>query len=179
MPLIYITGISGSGKSAVLQELKHRGHKAFGVDEDRIAKFYNNETGEPFLENTTPEDRTPEWRSKHTWKAKREVVEELAKANGDRPVFLCGVTANDADELWDLFDHVFALTLDEATLRHRIQTRTANDFGKNEHEFQTLLEWQRTAAEDYKKLGATLVDATQPLREVVDDIELRVTLKKE
>lgn len=174
MPLLYITGISGSGKSAVLQELKHRGYTAYGIDEDRIAKFYNNQTGEPFLESITPEDRTPEWRSKHTWKAKRQDIEKLAAEAKDKPVFLCGVTSNDADELWDLFHHVFALTLDETTLKHRIQTRTTNDFGKNQHEFQTLLEWQRTAAEDYKKLGATLVDATKPLKEVVDEIVKKV-----
>jgi uridine kinase len=39
MPLVYVTGISGSGKSAVLQELRQRAHKAVGVDEDGYARW--------------------------------------------------------------------------------------------------------------------------------------------
>ncbi len=94
----------------------------------------------------------------------------MAEEAKDKLVFLCGVTNNDADELWDLFDRVFALVLDEKALKYRISNRTSNDFGKNPHEFADLLRWQQTASEDYKKLGATLIDATRPLSEVVDEI---------
>ncbi len=170
MPLVYITGISGSGKSSVCAELKRRGYVAYDTDKDSIAFFYHNDTNEPVVERVASEDRTPEWRATHTWKAKREDVERLAEEAKGKLIFLCGVTNNDADELWDLFDHVFALTLDEEGLRHRISSRTGNDFGKNPHEFADLLRWQQTASEDYKKLGATLIDATRPLNEVVDGI---------
>jgi thymidylate kinase len=170
MPLIYITGISGSGKSSVCKELKRRGYEAYDTDKDGIAFFYYNNTGEPVLEKIPPEDRTPEWRAKHTWKAKRQDVEKLVEEAKDKLVFLCGVTNNDADELWDLFEHVFALTLDKAELKHRITSRTSNDFGKNSHEFADLLRWQKTASEDYKKLGASLIDATKPVDKVVDAI---------
>ncbi len=170
MPLIYITGISGSGKSSVCKELKRRGYRAYDTDHDGIAFFYHNGTDKPLLEKIAPEDRTPEWRAKYTWKAKREDVEKLAAEAKDELVFLCGVTNNDADELWDLFGQVFALTLDEEGLRHRIVNRTGNDFGKNPHEFADLLRWQQTASEDYKKLGAILIDATSPPEEVADEI---------
>jgi broad-specificity NMP kinase len=165
---IYVTGISGSGKSAVCTELERRGYRAFQSDD--LARFYNNHTGEPLTEYLSAEHRTDEWRAQHTWKLQRDVVEALRKESGGELTFLCGTAANDADELWDLFDRVFALTLDEATLRHRITTRTHNDYGKNPGEFASLLEWQKTAADDYTKLGATLVDATQPLKNVVDTI---------
>lgn len=170
MPLIYITGISGAGKSSVCAELKHRSYTAYDTDHDGIAFFYHNDTGEPITGSVTPEDRTPEWRKKHTWKAKREDVEKLVEEAQDKLVFLCGVTNNDADELWDLFAHVFALTLDEEALRHRIMNRPGGGFGKNPHEFSEVLRWQQTANEDYKKLGAILIDATKPVKEVVDEI---------
>lgn len=83
---------------------------------------------------------------------------------------MCGVTSNDADELWDLFSQIFALHVDEASLRHRIANRSGGGFGKNPHEFAGLLEWQKTAEDDYTKLGATLIDATQPIANVVDQI---------
>jgi dephospho-CoA kinase len=163
MPLIYITGISGSGKSSVCKKLKKRGYTAFDTDKDGVAYFYHNETDQPVTERISHEERTPEWRSQHTWKALRETVEKLADQSQDEPVFLCGVTNNDADELWDLFSQVFALTMDEVTLKQRIRERTNNDFGKNPHEFADLLRWQQTATKDYRKLGATLIDATQPI----------------
>lgn len=96
MSLIYVTGISGSGKSEVRKELLKRGFEAYGTDEDGIAAYYNNETGKIENENASdPSYRTPEWRSKHTWKVKRGKVEELAAKAKDKSVFLCGVVAND------------------------------------------------------------------------------------
>lgn len=170
MPLIYITGISGSGKTTVRNELRHRGHIAYGTDEDSLAHFYNNDTGEQIRHHVTAEDRTPEWRSHHTWKVERAAVEKLREEAKGKPIFLCGVVSNDTRELWDLFDAVFALTINEETLRHRITTRTNNDHGKNPHEFEELLKWQKTAREDYEKLEAIIVDATKPVETVVDEI---------
>lgn len=171
MPLIYITGISVSGKSAVRTELLKRGYEAHGTDEDGIANFHNNETGEIVGNPIDAPSRTKEWREQHTWKISREAVEKLAEKakTTNKPIFLCGVAGNDG-EVWDLFSQVFALTLDEPTLRERLAARTNNSFGKASHELESLLEWQRTAAEDYAKLGATLIDATRPLAKVVDEI---------
>lgn len=170
MPLYYVTGISGSGKSSVRDELKRRGYTAFGTDEDDLAYFYHNQTGKRIKNHVAIEDRTPEWRAQHTWKLSRARAEGLLKQSKGSAVFLCGVTANDADELWDLFSKVFALFIDEDTLKHRIASRTNNDFGKSAHELQILIEWQKTAKEDYSKLGAVLIDATKPLGQVVDQI---------
>jgi broad-specificity NMP kinase len=168
MALIYVTGISGSGKSSICKELQKRGFTAY--DGDDLAGFYHHKTGERFTERIGAKDRTPEWRATYIWKTQRREIEKLAEESKGKLVFLCGTTANDADELWDLFDQVFALMLDESTLRHRIATRTTNDYGQNEAEFADLLQWQKTAREDYEKLGAVLVDATRPLPQVVDGI---------
>ncbi len=168
MSLIYVTGISGSGKSAVNDELKKRGYEVHGIDEDKIAEWYNNKTGK--LEgHKEPDERTEEWRSQVTYKVSRERVEEIAQKAVDRPVFLCGVAENDT-ELWDLFSKVFALSVDEPTLRHRITTRTSNDFGKLPHELKGILEWNKTGEQEYRKLGAVIIDATQPIEKVVDEI---------
>lgn len=170
MALYYITGISGSGKSLVRSELLKRGYQAFGTDEDALAYFYHNETGEAVKNDLSSEERTPEWRKNHTWKLSRSTAENLSKNAQDKKVFLCGTTANDADELWDLFTKVFALTIDEDVLRDRITNRSGNDFGKSAHEMAGLLEWQQSARADYEKLGAIIIDATRPVNDVVDDI---------
>ena len=72
MPLIYITGLPGTGKSAVRQELLRRGHKAYGGAEDAIAAFYNSETGQRYDGWVEAKDRTATWKAKHTWKIPRD-----------------------------------------------------------------------------------------------------------
>jgi thymidylate kinase len=176
--LIYITGIPGSGKSAVCSELKQRGYTAYDTDNDSIAFFYNNATSKAIKKHVPAEDRTPEWRTQHTWKADRETVEKLIADSQAESLFLCGVTANDVSELWDLFSQVFALNVgDEQALRRRIVDRDEDGYGRNAHELDALLQWQRTAAAQYKELGAILVDASQPLDKVVDAILAQTTEK--
>lgn len=170
MPLVYITGISGSGKSSVRDELIRRGYEVYGTDEDDLAYFYNDITGERVTKHATAQVRTPEWRAQHSWKLPRAKLNQLVTDSEGKLVFITGVTANDADELWDLFSRVFALSVDEETLRKRIAVRKGNDFGKSKHELGAILAWQKTADDDYQKLGATIIDANRPLHVVVDDI---------
>ncbi|HEY1005243.1 MAG TPA: hypothetical protein VGD83_36970 [Streptosporangiaceae bacterium] len=47
MALFYVTGLSGTGKSAVLSELRVRGYHARGVDEDGYADWINRAAGTP------------------------------------------------------------------------------------------------------------------------------------
>ena len=172
MSLVYVTGISGSGKSAVYNELKKRDYQVYGIDEDKLAGWYNNTTGavEGYRK---PEDRTEEWRRQVTYKIPRQRIESIAKDSKDQTMFLCGVAENDT-ELWNLFSKVFALTVDDNTLEHRITTRTSNDFGKLPHELAGILKWNKDYVEGYQQLGAVMIDATQPIEKVVDDILLEV-----
>ena len=45
MTLYYVTGLSGAGKCAVLDEVRARGYHARGVDEDGYADWINRITG--------------------------------------------------------------------------------------------------------------------------------------
>lgn len=170
MPLIYITGIPGSGKSTVRNELLSLGYEVYGGAEDNLATFYNVNTGERVDGWVPSNKRTEEWNSQHTWKIPRETIQELKDTSKGKTIFLCAVTKNDKSELWDLFDLVIALTINEETLRSRLLTRTNNDVGKTEHELQVLVERQNGIAEGYENLGATLVDATQSIENVVSEV---------
>jgi dephospho-CoA kinase len=169
MPLIYITGIPSSGKSTIREKLQQKGFTAYGGAEDKLAAFYNNQTGEK-IDWVAAEDRTPEWSQRYTWKIPRKAIEALRRKHKDTTAFLCAVTRNDKTELWDLFDTVIALTIDEETLRHRLATRTNNDVGKSEHELKILIDRQKTAKDEYRQLGAHLIDATQLIAKVLEDI---------
>lgn len=170
MPLIYITGIPGSGKSTVRRELLLRGYEVYGGAEDNLAAFYNLDTGKQVEGWVSANDRTEEWNSQHTWKIPRETVRELKDSSSDKTIFLCAVTKNDKTELWDLFDLVIALTIDEKTLRERLLNRTNNDVGKTKHELQALVERQKGIAGEYLNLGVVFVDATQSIETVVAEV---------
>lgn len=61
-----ITGLSGSGKSAVLRELVKRGYEAHGVDEEGYADWIDRKTDEiiPFPQDESSVD-IHDWYRKH------------------------------------------------------------------------------------------------------------------
>lgn len=169
MSLIYITGISGSGKSTVCKELKRRGYEAHDADSEGFNGWCNKETGKAAERYDKDKVDAKEWYKKNSWNTSRAKVERLTKSAGNKLVFLCGVSANE-ETVWDLFTKVICLSVDKATLRNRITTRTTNEFGKEPYEFEIVLEWYKTYSGDYLKKGALLVDANRPLNQVVDEI---------
>jgi dephospho-CoA kinase len=169
VPLIFVTGISGAGKSTVCEELKSRGYEAYDSDVGGLSAWHEKETGRKLDIKVPHAEKTPDFRARHEYKVIRAKVEDLALRAKDRPVFLCGVFANE-NEVWDLFDKVIALTVDKDTLLHRIVNRTNNNFGKSEHERKEILGWHAENEAKYRKLGHITIDATRPLAQVTDDV---------
>ncbi len=176
MALIFVTGVSGAGKSTVREELTRRGFRAYDTDEDAIAQWTNRVSGTvtPLVDAT---HRTPEFIAQNDWKADPELVRQLAVEGHKRTVFLCGSVGND-DEIRPFFDKVFLLTIDEATMRHRLATRTAHDFGTKPHELELLLVWREAINDHYLGQGAIVIDATKPPPSVVDEL-LRSSTRSE
>ena len=172
MPLVYVTGISGAGKSAVLQELRRRGYEAFGVDEDGYGRWLDRRTGEELPYPSEGNTVNPyDWYAEHNWVLDVSKIAELKKRvdrDGTR-VFLCGVAAGDS-EAWQQFDVVCALVIDEATIRTRIALRDDSWYGKQPHELDQILAWNVGYADRYRRFGAVIIDATKPLPVVVDAV---------
>lgn len=168
MPLVYITGISGAGKSAVLDELRARGYTAFGVDEDGFAGWITNTAMSSESSATTGVEPNL---AEHAWafdvSKVRRLAHEAAKATG--PVFLCGIAANE-DEVRAYFSETFALVAEDEIIKHRIQARTSNDFGKSPDQLAQILSWNSSYASEITERGAILVDASVPVSDVVDRI---------
>lgn len=170
MPLFLISGTAGTGKSQVCRVLKTRGYEAYDTDDDGLARWQHNETGYIYPKSSVkPEQRTPEFLESHSWNVPRAFIEELAQKTTDKPVFVCGSLANEA-ALHDLFENVFALYVDDDTLKHRLATRTTNDWGKQPHELAQTLAHHHRIYDTHRALGDTIIDASQPLETVVDTI---------
>lgn len=85
----------------------------------------------------------------------------------ERLTFFCGGSRNHADFL-DVFDAVFVLSVDLATLDRRLDARPPDEFGGQPEE-RALIRRLHHTGEDLPA-GAIVIDATQPLDAVVDDI---------
>ena len=168
MGLMFVTGNSGAGKSTVREGLSRRGVLAYDTDEDEIAQWTNKATGQitPLLADM---HRTPEFLDQNVWKADPRRVRELAEQAQEQAVFLCGSIGNE-DDAWPFFEKVFLLSIDEATMRHRLATRTAHDFGTRPHELELLLAWNSAIEEHYRRRGAITIDATKPPESVIVEI---------
>jgi AAA domain len=172
MPLIYITGLSGTGKSAVVHELQRRGYEAHGMDEHGFAYWVHRRTHKI---QQLPQGHSSfdihNWYTEHEWVLDAGKVKQLKEHSdvSNKTVFLCGVASGEA-KAWKYFDQAFALVVDSDTLRQRIASRTTNDFGKSSAELAEIMRWHGTYKNTYRKFGANIINAAQPLTAVVDEI---------
>ncbi|MFF0304412.1 AAA family ATPase [Streptomyces sp. NPDC004562] len=167
MTLVWVTGNSGAGKSTICGVLRQRGHVALDADEDGFCRWFDRTDGEAVAGPPYP---VPEgWLDRYGWEIVRERVESLAEESRSRVAFLCGSAENEADVL-DLFDAVVCLVIDDETLRHRLATRTTNSFGRHPEELAAALKWNPLTRTIYERHGATILDASKPLTEVVDRV---------
>jgi dephospho-CoA kinase len=169
VPLVLVAGISGAGKSAVCVELQRRGHEAHDLDLDGNSVWVNRETGEVSPADASRSAESLDWFEIHDWCLVPEKVRAIAARAGRRTVFLCGMTKNEY-EVSHLFSRVIYLSIDAETIEHRVRSRTMNDFGKAEHELAAILDWAEFAEREHRQAGAVIIDATQALAQVVDEV---------
>ncbi len=165
--LVAVAGIPGAGKSTIYARLKALGLDAWDTDEDGLSEWRDRESKLPVPDPADWHDPV----ATHTieYRIRRDRVAELRQRAHDHTVYLCGCAGGE-DEFWDLLDRVFCVAVDDDTLRHRLATRTTNNYGKAPHELASILEANPTWADHYRRLGAAIVDGTKPLDEVVVDV---------
>lgn len=168
MPLIFITGIAGSGKSSVLNELKNMGYEVYDADEN-LSSWEHKITRQRVSLSDHKLTTDPGFFEKHDWYINKEGVRDLAKSATDRTIFLCGSVANEI-EVWQYFDKVICLFVDDKTLELRIKSREDKNFGKSEHELKHLIKLNSDVRSKYASLNAVVIDATKPVNEVAEEV---------
>ena len=166
MSLYLITGLPGSGKSTVCDELKSRGYKAYDGDYDHLAHWFD-QNGNIATRGT--EERTPEFIQTHTRAIPKKTIEAFAQKATKADIFICNDPENE-DELAPYFVQIFAMILDEDTRQNRVASRTNNSWGKTPHERARDLAIRPIAERRYKQANYTHLDASLPTSEIVDVI---------
>lgn len=165
-----IEGVSGTGKTSVAEELQRRGYHV--VHGDRELKYRGDPTtGAPMIEPVHASERDKAvWQHEHLlWDIDK--VKRVVADHGNPISFFCGGSRN-VSTFIDVFDGVFVLEVDDLdTLYRRLDARVARDptdWGGKPEEKELVARLHRTN-EDIPS-GGIVIDATQPLVTVVDDI---------
>jgi gluconate kinase len=153
-----IEGVSCAGKTTVCDELQRRGYHAIHGDRE-LAYWGDLTTGEPV-------DRGADEHRAWIWDVDK--VRALVADHNQAATFFCGGSRN-SDRFIGLFDAVFVLEIDLATLNRRLTARPANEWGGTAHAGEAFARFQHATKEGLPK-NAIIIDATAPLSSVVDTI---------
>ena len=169
MSLILVTGISTSGKSTMAVELTRRGFKAYDTEHNGIGAWFNKETGERVAEFGEVPSRTPDWMNLHHWLISEDWVKRTAIEAKDQTVFLCGGTS-DVTNILSMLDKIIWLKTDEKTINSRVNNPRDHTYGTKAHELEKILKENVEQEQQFRRLGATIVDARQALEQVVNEV---------
>ncbi len=169
MKRIYITGISGTGKSAIAKELEKRGVFAFSIDEvDDLCHWIDRKMGS-IAHDYQP---TREWLDAHDWICDIEKLKQML--NFDKEVVIATGISTNQDEYLSLFDKILLLQCSEKTFMGRMEKRhknpEENSFGKHQAERDYAGAIYKDFEEKLLKLGAVSINVENPISVVVDEI---------
>lgn len=148
MKRVLVTGMSGVGKSALLEELASRGYATVDTD---YGDFHEVVDGERL------------WR--------RERIEAVLRdATGEAGVLFVQGTVRNQGSFYPWFDHIVLLSAPVEVLVERLSTRTTNSYGKDPAELAETLGYVETV-EPLLRTSATLeLVTTVPVANVADAV---------
>jgi dephospho-CoA kinase len=145
MTRVLLTGMSGAGKTTVLDELRGRGHLTVDTDYD----------GWELPDGTWDEDR-------------------MAALLAAEPDVVVSGTVSNQGRFYDRFEHVVLLSAPVDVLLERVRRRTNNPYGATEEQQAEIADHTRTV-EPRLRSGATLeLDGRRPVSELADAVEALV-----
>jgi dephospho-CoA kinase len=147
----------GTGKSAVIHELRQRGYKAYDADEGGLSEMREM----PGLPGEQP---GPEW----VWREDR--IDDLLSAHGEGEVLVLSGCASNQGQFYPRFDHIVLLTAPDDVIVERLTTRTTNDYGKSPEQRAKALYNKRVVEPMLRKRATAEIDTSAPLAEVVEEI---------
>jgi broad-specificity NMP kinase len=147
MSRVLLTGMSGTGKSSVIAELKRRGFAAIDMDE-------------------------PGWSVRddeghQLWCEER--LREVLAAEHAGPVFVSGCAENQV-RFYPWFNYIILLSAPADVIRERLATRTNNSYGKGAEELGEVLHYLEVIEPLLRRKATHEIETTVPLQQVVETV---------
>ena len=146
MKRVLLTGMSGTGKSSVIQALSARGFKAVDTDDGWC---------EP-----SPDGRQ-RWRE--------DAIGRLLDTEDAEVLFVAGCEENQA-QFHPRFDLIILLSAPVEALTKRLASRTTNSFGRAPGELARILDDLRAVEPLLRKAANHEIRTTMPLADVVAEV---------
>jgi shikimate kinase len=158
MKRVLITGMSGTGKSSVIQELAARGYRAHDLDTEEWSQWID----------AAPSDAlTPAARRDWVWREDR--VRALLSTPAAETLFISGCAEN-MGRLYPLIDTVILLCAPVETIMERLTARSTGRYGNAAEERQKVAELIATIEPLLRKSAHHEIDTRRPVATTVDAI---------
>lgn len=164
---ILITGVSGSGKSSLSIKLNEMGYKAYDMEEiPELFSMLDKKTGKPVIGH---DNANLEKVKEMDWVCDTKKLASIIADETSELTFYCG-SASDMDSILPFFNSVILLKVGHEAMRHRLTTRTTNDFGRTAEVQDWIMTWKDWWENDMQEKGVIVVDAHQSLDEVAKEV---------
>lgn len=164
---ILITGVAGSGKTTISEELNKIGKEAIDIERvDGLFSMKERATGKMAGEFNV---HSLEEQKKHDWVCNIDRLKKVLEGNTSKTVYYCGTGGNILDT-FSLFDKVFLLTATDDVLRKRLTNRRNNYYARTPEVQDWVCEYRKPFEKACKKAGVEIIDTVKELADVVDEI---------
>lgn len=155
MKRVFITGMSGTGKSTVIGRLAALGHRAVDTD------------GDEYFELVEPDaSMRARFGDEKDWRWREDRIAALLDADGVPALFLSGTSSNQS-KFYPRFDHVVLLSAPERVILERLRARTTNRYAKDPQELARELRLRAIVGPMLRRGADVEIDTSAPLEAVV------------
>lgn len=154
MTRVLLTGMSGTGKSALVRALRESGYAAVDLDSDQWSHWIDcdgNPTGA---------------RPGKDWQWREDAVRVLLQDEAVDLLFVSGCAAN-MGRFLPLFDHVVLLSAPPTVLLERVAGRIGNQYGKSPDEVAAILRNREEVEPLLRKIANHEIETSAPLPDVL------------
>jgi dephospho-CoA kinase len=155
---ILLTGMSGTGKSTLIEELAARGYTAVDADCDAFSHWVACPSNADGFGSAVERDRDWVWRE--------DRIQALLSSEDTAVLFVSDCAAN-MGQFLPQFDHVVLLSAPADVLMERLATRTTNQYGKHPDEVARVLSLVDEVEPLLRRVAGSEIDTSAPLEEVV------------
>lgn len=144
---VLLTGMSGTGKSTLIERLRSLGYQAVDVDDEGWIRI-------------GPDGG---------WVWREDLVEQLLESHESGTLFLSGCAESQV-RFYPRFDHIVLLSAPASVLRERLRLRTNNPYGKRPDELAEVLGYLETVEPMLRAAADHEVVATSAVEVVLDEV---------